>query len=314
MRGGIEPKYLAILKTFWSLLLYTFVKTGMKVGEMSELGCLNSVVDSHGLICVSDSLCSTLLLEDERQWNRMSERKWNTTESRIGHIGYRKDGWDRLHNTTEYRRIVYYRRERWIPTMTCPTVYRVGDVADGGKWVCNLARLGTNGWSTNDESCLVLSFGIVGNFRFEEELAARAGSRCVIEMFDPGARKWLASNNTQFRVHELGLSTVETEESNFKSYATILKELGYSNRRVSLLKMDIEGAEKGILQEIVTIGYCGRLDLDGAVTTSRPRAIWHATNGCWGCPCGWRSLGTTGAPNHVGEDQAENSVHASVLV
>lgn len=77
--------------------------------------------------------------------------------------------------------------------------------------MCNLSRLGIHKWNAKDHSCFELSFGIGGNYRLEEELAARAGNRRVTEIFDPCARKWKASNNPQLCVHELGLSPVETE-------------------------------------------------------------------------------------------------------
>lgn len=202
--------------------------------------CDNSLKDTRGLICVRDSLWSSILEEDDLRWKSL--RKWVA-----------QDGL-RLHLlASEARNLADYRQVVWAPTLTCPSQYRVGEIADGGKWICNLPGIDDPKWNPPNDKCLVYSFGVGGKFGFEEQLLRRNKHGCEVHMYDPDASRWRAPNLNSLHIHDFGLATEKTERSNFKSYRSFLKMNGHTKRTVNVLKMDAEGIERTVLPEIASL-------------------------------------------------------------
>lgn len=67
--------------------------------------------------------------------------------------------------------------DHFNPIVSCPDIYRVGNIGDGGKWVC--------GWRDlmGRDNCNVYSFGISGDLSFEIEVLLK--TRCLVYAFDP---------------------------------------------------------------------------------------------------------------------------------
>lgn len=64
------------------------------------------------------------------------------------------------------------------PQIDCPTVVRIGNLADGGKWVCNPWRI--------QDDCVVYSLGVNGDTSFEQEFYDIIRGRCRIICVDMG--------------------------------------------------------------------------------------------------------------------------------
>jgi hypothetical protein len=139
----------------------------------------------------------------------------------------------------------------WEPSFHCDLEERIGNVGDGGKWVCNPSSMSQAFHA--GASCLVYSFGSNGQFDFEEGVRNRISSSCEIHVFDPSppgtvAEKYKASRSASGKhVHyhqwPLGLDGKMVMGVPAKSLATIVSELGHSGRRIDILKMDCEGCE-----------------------------------------------------------------------
>jgi hypothetical protein len=129
---------------------------------------------------------------------------------------------------------------------------RVGGTGDGGKWVCQ-EYLNTAG------KCVIYSLGSNGNFVFEEDMGAAVkrlgnGNPCEFHTFDCTG-SWPVPNDADGKpvtiLHPwcLGADSVQGDRI-FKSFSTITKELGHEE--IAYLKMDIEGYEIQVFQEMLT--------------------------------------------------------------
>ena len=148
---------------------------------------------------------------------------------------------------------------------------------------CQKVRFGSQygGWDIVvdqlNEKSIVYSFGIGEDASFDIQLIERFG--LVIQAFDPTPKsiEWVTKQGfpANFRFHKYGianfdtnisfnppenpdyvshtiLSRPETESRSIivpvKRLSTIMNELGH--RRIDILKMDIEGAEYGVIEDI----------------------------------------------------------------
>lgn len=119
---------------------------------------------------------------------------------------------------------------------------------DGGKWVCDLARL-----PRGEQECLVYSFGSHGHYAFERGISDRL--QCEIHTFDPFTLGTKPADDNIY-THSWGISLEDrvtaplpwwkNERKTMKSLATIMRELGHKGRNINILKVDVDGIEFGI--------------------------------------------------------------------
>jgi FkbM family methyltransferase len=149
---------------------------------------------------------------------------------------------------------------RATATVYCNKEMRVGTSGDGGKWVCNPRQL--------RKGCVVYGVGTGDEYSFDTQMAARYG--CEVHMFDPAPSviKALASFATRrtagegsMTFHPWGLGPVndspehgmalilEDTRCETKRLDEIARRLGHE--RVDVLKMDIEGGEWPLLDDIL---------------------------------------------------------------
>ncbi|CAF3458204.1 unnamed protein product [Rotaria sp. Silwood1] len=140
--------------------LYYFViktKTPLSLsGEFSPNPCQLSMKESDDWFCELDS-----------DWKR---RKI------LHHIQ------DKRNRASDERSTFF--QNNWEPTIQCEFERRLGNIGDGGKWVCDIHRFG----SLNTTNILVYSLGSNGDFSFEyaiKELFRNA----EIHTFDMGLFK-----------------------------------------------------------------------------------------------------------------------------
>lgn len=120
-----------------------------------------------------------------------------------------------------------------LDQISCSTAVRVGEIGDGGKWVCNP-------WMVR-EPCIVYSMGIKNQFEFERQLFDITKNRCRIYCFDVNSENLenFKSFNGTFKQWKVSKVTNEN-----KSEWAILDIKNYFNHtKISFLKIDIEGAE-----------------------------------------------------------------------
>ncbi|KAL7641172.1 UNVERIFIED_CONTAM: hypothetical protein RMT77_008310 [Armadillidium vulgare] len=159
------------------------------------------------------------------------------------------------------------------PTVACRKLYRAGGkllcrtsqkypIFDGHKNVCLDQELQTVGIkTTKGENCLVLSFGTHIDTSFDE-IMSRAN--CEVHMFDfKKYQNYSAVDGKRIFFHEVGLSAkkinyfIPKENRTYVSdnLNNIILNLGLQNRVINILKIDIEGGEWDILEDLLNQRY-----------------------------------------------------------
>lgn len=151
----------------------------------------------------------------------------------------------------------------YAPIYNCPSKERVGNVGDGGKWVC-----GVRTWLRSKVSdCVIYSFGSKGEVSFETDVKLLL-PHCELHIFDPTLtpeQKRLVSGVPNASFHDYGiadkdgflniesgrrLSWVQKTKSVYpvKSLDSIMRSLGH--KKIDIIKMDIEGGEWSIFEAL----------------------------------------------------------------
>jgi len=135
-------------------------------------------------------------------------------------------------------------------------------------------------------SCVVYSFGIGDDFSFDEKMADYG---CNVFAFDPSMGKDDHNHSAGVMFYNLGLSAVNQERATnvsdplaksawkTRTLATIIRELGHSERKIDILKMDIESDEWKCLRHMLADGtlksYVRQLDVEYHVIIETPEAL-----------------------------------------
>ncbi|XP_047486798.1 probable methyltransferase-like protein 24 [Penaeus chinensis] len=120
---------------------------------------------------------------------------------------------------------------------------------DGDKWVCT-----DEGVGPTSRDCLVYSFGINYEWSFDDAMAERG---CKVFAFDPTmeSRDHQRSENVMFL--RLGISNITGEQVIGKvirkvaRLPDIMARLGHAGHQIDYLKIDIEGMEVEVLQDLL---------------------------------------------------------------
>ncbi|CAM1321092.1 Uncharacterised protein g7681 [Pycnogonum litorale] len=122
-------------------------------------------------------------------------------------------------------------------------------IIDGDKMICL-----DPGSEPRISDCLIYSFGSGRDFSFEK--AAKKRYKCEIHTFDPTTEQRSGKNHSVF--HKYGISdkngvskTANGINSIMKDLKTIKYEFGHQNKRIDILKIDIEGSEFRILNSLI---------------------------------------------------------------
>ncbi|KAG8193883.1 hypothetical protein JTE90_011443 [Oedothorax gibbosus] len=198
---------------------------------------------------------------------------WMTDFRRWGNFGVRetagvggRSGVDSFLLLRERERASYNRLMHYIlhPQAPCLTQKIFGGKRgknkklDGDKVVCLEPGPGIS------EECIVYSFGVADEWSFEESIRDKLG--CRVFAFDPsmGATDHLHSDGISF--YDAGLGEFDGKIKvnggtwKMRTLDSIVRELGHSNRTIDVLKMDIEGAEYVVLEDILAKGLLNRVN------------------------------------------------------
>lgn len=136
------------------------------------------------------------------------------------------------------------------PSFSCVAESRVGNVGEGGKWICDPFRLKAK--IQKGESCLVYSVGSNGQYDFEEGVHSQVSPSCEIHTIDRADWKTYTASPpphyVNYHVYTVGSPPQGTQLS------TIMKGLGHSNRVIDIFKIDCEGCEYQDYQSFLSGG------------------------------------------------------------
>jgi hypothetical protein len=145
------------------------------------------------------------------------------------------------HNRISDSRTLFF-QNNWEPTIQCAFERRLGRFGDGGKWVCDIHRF--EQINNNNTSFLIYSLGSNGDFSFEQAIKEQLPNG-EIHTFDMNLYKCPANICT---FHQARLGDGKGDGS--KSLQTVMKELGHQKREVHILKVDIEGSEFNLFEQL----------------------------------------------------------------
>lgn len=145
----------------------------------------------------------------------------------------------------------------WLlePYYDCELKTRLGNaVDDGAKYICNqhhLARL---------PSCLYYGFGVANEISFDLEISKTLD--CEMFVFDPTpsvATSGIVHRLSEAEIfyHSWGIGKtddqIQLEGQMVPAYrlATIMQMLGHTGRVIDILKIDVEGAEWDVLEDLL---------------------------------------------------------------
>ncbi len=180
--------------------------------QITTSPCHLSMIESDGWFCEKDS-----------DWKR---RKM------IHHMQ------DKRNHITDDRALFF--QNNWEPTLHCEFERRLGNTGDGGKWICDIHRFE----EIDDGKLLIYSFGSNGDFSFERAIKEYL-IEAEIHTFDIGLFT-CPENVCIFHRARLGNGKVD----GLKSLKMIINDLGHQNRSIHILKVDIEGSEFDLFEDL----------------------------------------------------------------
>ncbi|XP_048739266.2 uncharacterized protein LOC125653733 isoform X1 [Ostrea edulis] len=134
----------------------------------------------------------------------------------------------------------------------CKEMLRLGNIVDGGWDICHDVRFRPG------STCIVYSFGIDYDFSFDEDMEKTYG--CDVFSFDPSMNMDDHKHSDHIRFYRVGLGDknkdiwVGGKKWKIETLKTIQEKLGHTNKRIDMLKIDIEGNEIAALPEMVESG------------------------------------------------------------
>mmetsp|Transcript_2394 Transcript_2394/g.6478 ORF Transcript_2394/g.6478 Transcript_2394/m.6478 type:complete len:323 (-) Transcript_2394:49-1017(-) len=224
-----------------ALALLLGIATGIAVQMLllhnNTSACDKSLRESGGLFCMRDD-------------------EWGARVEAVRRSAERECALHRQCCTSDLRRREF---ECFEPVWSC-LEERVGAVGDGGKWLCEVDRIRALARETR-RACLIYSFGSNGDYSFEQHAHERM-PECEIFTFDPtvNLRKYPPPSFLKFL--PWGISTVDNVSARAElgrlakpgaqmfRLQTMMQLLGHAGREVSVMKIDVEGAEYRVFEDL----------------------------------------------------------------
>lgn len=134
----------------------------------------------------------------------------------------------------------------------CKQMLRLGNIVDGGWDICHDVQFRPK------SPCTVYSFGINYDFSFDEDMEKTYG--CDVFCFDPSMKTADYKHSDHISFYNVGLGdknkeiTVSGETWKLKTLRTLQKDLGHTNGKIDVLKIDIEGNENSTIPEMISSG------------------------------------------------------------
>ncbi|CAL1274827.1 unnamed protein product [Larinioides sclopetarius] len=199
-------------------------------------------------------VCCAFWLPDIRLW------------CKLGELEQKGQSMDSFLLMRQEERAAYDRLMRYIlhPQAHCLTMEVLGGKRgrnkkfDGDKAICLEPGPGLS------EDCIVYSFGIANEWSFDESIHEMFG--CKVFSFDPSMGMEDHRHGDGIMFFNMGIGefdgkiTVTGQTWNMRTFDSILKQLGHWNRTIDVLKLDIEGAEYVVLEDILGKGLLNHVN------------------------------------------------------
>ena len=128
----------------------------------------------------------------------------------------------------------------------CHQNLRFGNIRDGGWNVCNDPKY------TPKPPCIIYSFGINNDFSFDDAVSEIYG--CNVYSFDPSMNKTNHKHSAKVWFYNVGIAGKDYTNNlkwDLRTLASIMEMLGHTNRKIDILKMDVESSEWPLLSHVL---------------------------------------------------------------
>jgi hypothetical protein len=221
---------------------------GLQIVRMGELGASpisNKAQDMFTTLPTTSLRADTslALYESSGFFDDISNSDWRRMKQKVQDIYPNVGGPIEKVRTQQVNANVFF-QNHFEPDFACRHERRIGQLGDGGKWVCDPQRLHKDE-SGKEKQCLVYSVGSNGDVSFEKAVKADIGSHCEIHVFDMGNYR-AKVEETGAIYHQWGVSGrtfTDRRGRVYKSLQETVQELGHVGRTVDIFKIDCEGCE-----------------------------------------------------------------------
>ena len=236
----------------FGLSFYKIPKSTSMIGPMTFVSSqrqqpLCSSINSYRLL-PSEIACNEcrLSLRESDGWFCELDKEWQRRKNRY----YIQD-----RNNYFSDDATYFFLENWHPTIQCELERRMG-TGDGGKWVCDVHKFK----SISSPPPLIYSFGSRADFAFEHAMKKEV-PQSEIHTFDQNALNCPA-NICVFHQTVVG----DGKSNRSKSLQMIVDDLNHQGRDIDILKVDIEGSEFELFDELFKPIIVARNELQSITT------------------------------------------------
>jgi len=149
-------------------------------------------------------------------------------------------------------------QNNWEPTWSCGYEQRIGNIGDGGKWLCDAYSI------AEAEVCNIVSIGSNNEWSFEVSIH-QLNPRCKIHTFDHTTKNNVINKPQYVNFYGKGLGA--TNNGDILTMDALLGLAGLSTSNVDVLKIDCEGCEYNVYKEL-TKGFIRQILMEIHMQTS----------------------------------------------
>jgi hypothetical protein len=161
------------------------------------------------------------------------------------HIKQLKREYENINNFLSKSGRMFF-QSHWEPSWKCPFEERIGNIGDGGKWVCDPFTIKEKG-----SDCQIISIGSNNDFSFEESIH-ELNPFCKIYVFDHTVSKPTPPPYVQFFSFGLG------PQNNFPiitlDTAIRIAQINTENK-IDIFKIDCEGCEYDVYSQFISKNF-----------------------------------------------------------
>lgn len=132
-------------------------------------------------------------------------------------------------------------QSNWEPTWSCGLERRIGEIGDGGKWLCDPHKI------RKSAGCNVISIGSNKGWGFEAGIHELAPG-CRIHVFGDATEDRVVYKPDYVSLHTGGMVEKNTEDTD--TIQSLFSAAGLSGQGIDVLRFDCEGCQLKVYKEL----------------------------------------------------------------
>ena len=198
----------------------------------------NSKIQNNYKFSLKSCLENEAVLNKQENYQNLKKKLCELDKSRLTDL----EKFDFANHTNEQIQNALHRFIMDPTDTACKEKHRFGGgylqkchYVDGGKFVCMDELI----YDIMNNECVIFSFGILDDWSFEDMMDELG---CTIYAFDPSVN-FPSKRGRNITFEKLGVAAKKDTANLMDTLGNILKKYHHENRKISYLKIDIEGSE-----------------------------------------------------------------------